>query len=359
MPQACSGNLTEGRGEMAGKPEKVPSFVRFACSELAWVLFVCVALWPAILSAQKTGAHIILGKVAGPDGRGVQVRVVLQNEIGVEMDETYSNLEGRFNFRYLEKGSYLVVVDDPSYRRAEARAEFNTTSLVASVYISLKPRASPEKRSPPFESGSSTVSINELRTKFPKKAVKQYEKGNASLQRGDAQGAIPHFEKALELAPDMYPVLNNLGNAYLQTRQMDRAEATLRKAIAADPAAVDPLVNLGHLYYETQKYGQAEEVLLRGLTKDPQATLAYFFLGLTYVRQGKLPAAIQNLQKSLIGGDPRVAQAHLILANLFMSSREFAKAREHLETYLKIRPADPQADHIREVLSQLRAESNP
>lgn len=330
-----------------------------ARSGVAWVLFVCMALWPAILPAQKTGAHIILGKVVGPDGRGVQVRVVLQNEIGIVIDEIYSNSEGHFDFRYLEKGSYLVVVDDPSYRRAETRTDFNTTSLVASVNISLKPHDSPEKRSPPFESGSSTVSLKELRSKYPKKAVREYEKGNASLQHGDAKVAIPHYEKALKLAPEMYPVLNNLGNAYLQVRQMDQAEATFRKAIAADPAAVDPVLNLGHLYYETQNYRQAEEVLLRALNKDPHVALAYFFLGLTYVRLGKSQAAIENLQKSLIGGDPRVAQAHLILANFFMRSRDFAKAREHLETYLKVQPGDPQADHIREVLSQLKAESKP
>jgi Tfp pilus assembly protein PilF len=98
---------------------------------------------------------------------------------------------------------------------------------------------------------------------------------------------------------------------------------------------------------------------LRGLEHDPQAILAYFFLGLTYARTGRPRAAEQNLEKALIGGNPRVAQAHLILAELFMKSREFSKARQHLEVYLKIRPEDPQADHIRAVLTQLKSEANP
>jgi tetratricopeptide (TPR) repeat protein len=341
-------------------PGGVPRSVGLARSWPAWVLLINIAMCPALRAAQGAGSDTIRGKVVGPDGRGVEIRVQLQNQAGYVVDTTYSDSNGQFTFQAVHDGVYIVFADDPAYRRAEASAHVAWSVVpTADVYISLEARGSPVKSSPRFESGTSTVSVKELKAKFPKKAVKEYEKGNAKLQRGDAKGAIPHYEKALQLAPAMYPVLNNLGNAYLQTHRTDLAEATFKKAMAADPAAADPLVNLGHLYYETQKYDQAEKFLLRGLEHDPQATLAYFLLGLTEVRLRKFRAAEENLEKSLIGGNPRMAQAHLILAELFMRSREFSKARRHLETYLKIRPQDPQADHIRAILSQLKAESNP
>lgn len=322
-------------------------------------LLLCLALWPGLLVAQQHRENIIRGKIVGPDGRGVEVLVNLQTEGGYVVSTVRSNGEGHFDFRDVHYGSYTVVVDDPSYRRAEAHAQIMDLVPVAEVYITLQPRGPSVKNTPDFDSGSSTVSVKELKTKFPKKAVKEYEKGNENLQRGDAKDAVPHYEKALQIAPNMYPVLNNLGDAYLQTHRMDLAEATFEKALAADPGAAQPLVNLGHVYYETRKYDLAEKFLLRSLERDPQSSLALFFLGLTYAHTGKREAAIENLQKSLIGGNPRVAQAHLILAQLFMNSREYSKARQHLEAYLKLRPQDPQADHIRAVLKKLKTESNP
>lgn len=345
---------------MFGRPGSVPSLFRRVRSCQVWMVILCVALWPALSAGQGTGQNTIRGKVVGPDGRGVQIKVQLQNQAGYVVDMVYSDSDGQFVFRAVHDGTYIVLVDDPSYRRVEAPARVIWTVVpVADVYISLESRGSPVKSLPRFESGSRTVSVKELKARFPKKAVKEYEKGNMKLQRGDAHGAIPHYQKALALAPDMYPVLNNLGNAYLQTHRMDLAEAAFKRAMAADPGAADPLVNLGHLYYETRKYDQAEKFLLRGLDHDPQAALAYFFLGLTYVRVGKLRAAAQNLERALASGNPRVVQAHLILAELFIKSREFSKARQHLEIYLKIRPQDPQADHIRAVLTELKAEANP
>lgn len=345
---------------MFGSPGRIANLIRHHCPWPAWMLLLGLAASPVLWAAQGSGQNTIRGKVAGPHGRGVEVKVQLQNQAGYVVDLTYSNSDGQFAFRAVHDGTYIVLVDDPSYRRAEVSARVIwTISPVADVYLPLEARDSHVQSSPRFDGGSSTVSVKELKAKFPKKAVKQYEKGNARMQRGDAPGAIAHYQKALEIAPRMYPVLNNLGNAYLQTGQMDQAEVAFRKALATDATSAEACINLGHLYYETRHNAEAEKFLLRGLEHDPQAALGYFFLGLTYVRLGKIQEARKNLEKSLIGGNPRVAQAHLILAELFMKAHEFAQARKQLETYLEIRPQDPQADHIRAVLSQLKAESNP
>jgi len=255
-------------------------------------------------------------------------------------------------------GVYHVIVDDDRYKRGEVSARVeNTVVSMDFVFLSLESRVASTPTSPPYADGSTAVSIKELKANYPKEAVKQYEKGNSKMQHGDLEGAIEHLEKAVALAPGMYPAMNNLGTAYLQARQMDKAEAIFEKALAANPNSADSYVNLGHLYFETHQYPQAEKSLLRGLERNPGAALAYFFLGLTYERMGKLPEAEMNLQKALVQNDPAVAMAHLVLADLYMRTDRQGKAREQLETFLKDRPNDPQADHARQILARLKTQS--
>jgi tetratricopeptide (TPR) repeat protein len=325
---------------------------------LASGMFVCVFLSPACLWGQGTGTNTIHGKVAGPRGRPVEVKVQLQNQSGYVADTVYSDSEGGFTFQSVQDGVYHVIVDDPRYRRAEASARVAANLYpITDVFISLELRSGSSPTPPEHQGGPHTVSVQELRQKFPKKAVQEYEKGNKKLEHGDVAGAISHFEKAVALAPGMCPALNSLGNAYLETHRTADAEGAFRRAMSADPDAPDAYVNLGHAYYEMHKYDQAEDFLSRGLKRDPNAAVAYFFLGLTEMRTGKNNAGERDLKHALGLNDPGVVTAHLILANLYLETHRATQAREQLESFLKIRPQDPQAGHIREVLARLKAES--
>jgi tetratricopeptide (TPR) repeat protein len=325
---------------------------------LASGMFVCAFLSPACLWGQGTGVDTIRGKVAGPRGRPVGVKVQLQNEAGYVVDTVYCDAEGGFTFQAVHDGAYHVFVDDPRYQRSEASARVEATFYpIADVFIPLEARSASSSVAPEYSGGPHTVSVRELSQKFPKQALREYEKGNKNFERGDMKGAIAHFEKAVALAPQMVPALNNLGNAYLQTHRTADAEAVFRKAVTADPDAPDAYVNLGHAYYEMRKYDQAEDFLSRGLQRDPNAAVAYFFLGLTEMRTGKNNAGERDLKRALGLNDPGVVTAHLILANLYLETHRVTQAREQLESFLKSRPQDPQAGHIREVLARLKAES--
>lgn len=64
--------------------------------------------------------------------------------------------------------------------------------------------------------------------------------GTVLAKQGDYQGAIPYYERALQLAPDQPSVVNNLAMALVADGQAAKAEPLLRQA-AADPDA-DPRV---------------------------------------------------------------------------------------------------------------------
>jgi len=64
--------------------------------------------------------------------------------------------------------------------------------------------------------------------------------GTVLAKQGDYQGAIPYYERALQLAPDQPSVVNNLAMALVADGQAGKAEPLLRRA-AAHPDA-DPKV---------------------------------------------------------------------------------------------------------------------
>lgn len=341
---------------MLGKPRDAAmarTVIRFGAG-LGIVLCLLTAGLPA--GGQGTGQNVIRGKVLGPDGHHldrieVNLRLVTRNIISTALTDS----KGDFDFKYVADGNYLVTIDSDEYQPAVVTARVAWPLYpVANVLVSLVANSSSQKTAPTgFRKNSPTISIEELNARFPKKAVKEYERGNSEMQRGKIEVAILRYENALTIAPAMYPALNNLGNAYLRAGQLPKAETVFRRALSADPQAAEPCVNLGHLFYEQKRYDEAEKFLLQGLERSPQSALGHFLLGSTYARLGDAKKAETNLREALDEDEPEVAMAHLELANLYLNTNRLRGAREHLEAFLRVRPQDPQAEHVRQILARL------
>lgn len=322
-------------------------------------LALCVLTSGTSSRGQGTGPDTIRGKVSGPDGRPVEVEVKLRTVARNVVNSAYTSSNGEFTFQAVADGVYYVSVESDLYQPAEVvtRVEWSANPWAnVDIILAARPSQTPKAQSG-YRHNSHTISIQELRAKFPRKAVKEYEKGNEQMKHGEREAAIRSYRKATALAPGLYPALNNLGNAYLEGKQMPEAEEVFRQALAADPEGAEPYINLGHLYYESRRYGEAEKFLLRGLDRSSDSALGYFFLGSTYARLGNLREAETNLKKALSLDDPRVAVAHLELANIYVRTNHQRHALEELEAFLKKRPQDPQAEQIRRTLARLKNQS--
>lgn len=328
---------------------------------LAWCLAAMAALFcagRAAVPGDGYGSNTIVGRVSGPGGNFVKnLEVRLQSQSGVPLDYVYTDDKGEFSFRGVQDGAYHVIIDDARFRRSDVVTEVRAVyDPVQHIYISLESRGDSPKTPAPFAGVSQTVSVQELKKRYPDKAVKEYARGNEKLARGDLKGAIAAFEKAVALAPEMYPALGNLGNAYLQSGRLPDAESAFEKALKANPDSADSYVNLGHVYFEMHKYNEAAKALSRAVQQDPNKALAYFFLGMTNIGTGKTREAETNLKRALDLNETEVATAHLVLANLYLKTQRVPQAREQLEGFLKVRPQDAQANHVRDVLARLKTE---
>ena len=342
---------------MGDSPRERSWATRLACCLL--VLVPLAGAGNAVLFGDGYGSNTVTGRVAGPDGRFVEnIEVRLQTQSGVPVDFEYTDAEGEFVFRGVRDGVFHVVIDDARFQPASVTAHVSENiEPLQRVFLSLKARDDSPKAPAPFASGSQTVSVEELQKRYPEKAVKEYTRGNEKMLRGDLKGAIAAFEKAVALAPEMYPALSNLGNAYLQSGRLPDAESAFQNALKANPDAAESYVNLGHVYFEMHKFGEATASLNQGLKRDPNDALGYFFLGMTDIGMGKGREAESNLKRALGLKEFEVATAHLALANLYLKTQRVAEAREQLEQFLHVRPQDPQSSHIRDVLARMKTEA--
>jgi len=320
-----------------------------------WIMLLGLAA-PLPVRAQGIGQNTIRGKVTGPDGGAVEVEVKLLEVTRTVIASTRSDSNGGFTFQAVADGVYFVTVDSDAYQHAEVSTHVEwPVNPSSDAFISLTPRV-PSKPGPPngYRSGAKAISIQALQARFPKQAVKAYEKGNAEAARGNREAAIRSYQRALALAPRMYPALNNLGNAYLQGKEMVKAEAAFREAMILEPAEGEPYINLGHLRFENKQYEEAEQFLSRGLVLSPDSSMGLFFLGSTYARLENWERAESNLQKALAGNDPAIAVAHLELANVYLKTHRRTRALREFDAFLKESPQGPLAGQVRQALARLK-----
>jgi tetratricopeptide (TPR) repeat protein len=284
------------------------------------------------------------------------------NARGASINSAYADDQGRFGFYSLPGGAYSIVIKDDDYDPVEEDVILNlAVSTTAFARITLTPKSERKASDTAGRvpgSNPNVVDLAEYTRKFPKKVVKEYEKGlDASLQ-SQPDVAMRHFQKAIELAPHFYPAHNELGRIYMARSEFDSAQNEFREAIRLNQSDAEAHLNLGNVFLLTRKYDDALRNVEEGLRREPNSGFGQFILGSIYERTGKTAEAEHALRQALVL-DPTMTKVHLELVNLYLGAGKKAEARSELKAFLKDFPNDPFAPKAREVLDKLGADSTP
>jgi len=125
---------------------------------------------------------------------------------------------------------------------------------------------------------------------------------SARAQQQKHADAIPHFQRAVELAPKNADALGGLGQSLLAVGKAADAERALRAAIEArrDP---NTLIALGFALSQQKKAGSALDVFLAVLADDPSSPPALFGAGSANEDLGRKEQAIE-LYRRLLAIEP-------------------------------------------------------
>jgi cytochrome c-type biogenesis protein CcmH/NrfG len=329
------------------------------------LLILLASAVPTLLPAQGSGSspigtggsHRVQGHIYLPSGRAADgpIQVKLQS-FGAGDLSVMASGDGSFTFSSLAPGNYTVIVDAGKEFKVATESVFidtdaNTSRAVGrthTVLIHLQPNRDRER--------DSSVSVVDVTlAAVPEEARKLYEKGLALSRAGDTKKAIDNFKSAVAQYPDFIQALDELGVQYLKTGQADKAAESLTAAVKLSPDAFRPNLNLGIALLEMKRFEAAESQLKNAIRSNAASPAAHMYLGIALIGVKKSTEAQPELEAAVNSNAPEVAKAHYYLGGIYWANREYGRAADELETYLKLVPKAPEADKVRPTIKELRS----
>ena len=300
------------------------------------------------------GRSTIQGRVFFPSGRSVDQRLkVTLTTVAIAEVVTYSDDSGAFSFRRLANGTYTVVVDaGKEYLPARETVVIaeptrrGGSGSVFSVQIQLQLRGNERNKAALLDAALAAV---------PKPARDEYQKALQAEQEGDSKKAVEHLKNAVNLFPEFMLAYNEMGVQYFRLGQLDGAAEALARAVRIDPNAFSPRLNYGVVLFYKNQFQEANAQLTRSVEMNETSARAHFFRGRTLIRMREFSTAEKDLLRAVaLGGSPDINEAHRFLGGIYREQKNYARAVEELETYLKLVSNTRDADQIRQIIKELR-----
>jgi protein O-GlcNAc transferase len=189
----------------------------------------------------------------------------------------------------------------------------------------------------------------------PKPALERYDKALNLARAGDSKAAIEELKGAISLYAEFALAYNEIGAQYLKLGQLEQALEALRSAVKLAPEAFNPRLNYGIALLNKKEFSQAETELRRALKKNDSSPTAHMYLGMSLISLRKLDEAEKELQRAVTLGGDQIGLAHYYLGGIYWGRREYRRAADELETYLKLAPQAPDAERVRNTIKELRS----
>lgn len=302
------------------------------------------------------GVNTISGMILVSTGGRFERRVSIRLQSMTKGDRlTMSDEYGNFVFRGLPPGDYNVVIDKEK--------DFEPFVQVVSI---IQPRGMPPQLynlSVRLVHKTATVGksgvINADIANVPKPALALYNKAIELAKNGDRLGAIKQLQAAIAEYADFMLAYNEMGVEYLRLNELAKADEALQSALKIDPKAYMPLMNRAIVLFTMKRYNDAEPLLRTVVEMKGDQAVGHYFLGQTMANLGKFEEAEKELAISVRLGGDEMKEAHRLLAILYSVKGDKKRAADELETYLRLAPTTPDAEHLRTVIRQLKGLETP
>lgn len=298
------------------------------------------------------GKHTIQGYIYLPvqpqGGVAIKVRLDSTNSTGLSV---VADADGAFTFRNLEPGPYYMTVDAgkdfevfKDTINIDREISQNPRTLTVPVYLRLKPNS-------PLNTGTVDASLANV----PKPALERYEKGRELARAGNSKAAVEELKGAISLYAEFALAYNEIGVQYLKLGQLEQAIESLRSAVKFAPEAFSPRLNFGIALLNKKEFSQAESELRRALKKNESSPTAHMYLGMSLISLRKHDEAENELRRAITLGGDQMSLAHRYLGGIYWSKREYKRAADELETYLRLNPQAADAERVQNTIKELRS----
>ncbi len=177
------------------------------------------------------------------------------------------------------------------------------------------------------------VSVREL--SIPEKARSLYLKAEKKLSKGEIEKGIALLESAVNLAPHFVGAINRIGTVFHMQKDFAKSEQYFREALEVDPNAYAPLVNLGGSLLAVGKLEEALAINQHAVTVRPRDALANAQLGVSYLSLKNDAKAEEYLIRTKELDPLHFTYPQLALAGIYTRQNKLALVVQELREFLR------------------------
>lgn len=344
-------------------PEPAAPFALFA------LLLVALAV-PGAASAQVGGTdssgtggmHSIQGRLVGPSGRRSDLRLKVRLESsGAGNNYVFSDGNGTFRFTSLSPGSYTIIVEGGEEFETGRETVLIESSTISTsrgvvgtpferpltVQVYLRPKREGAEQTQPGVLNASLANV-------PKPALDLYNRGSEAARKNENERAADLLKLAVESYPNFPAALSELGVTYLKLKRPEKAAESLSAALKLAPEDHGTLLAYGRALLELRRPAEAEEQFRKALRKHAASPSAHLYLGMILLGRREFGEAERELREATGAGGGEAARAHYYLGGLYWELKQYKRAADELESYLKLTPSAPDAERLRATIKALR-----
>jgi tetratricopeptide (TPR) repeat protein len=283
----------------------------------------------------------------------VNAVVFLQAALTPFSTHTDAGLDGKFKFKGVRQGAYILVVAVPRVGEVRKTIEVGpgTTDEKGILQLTLL-----------FDRNVSRdreYSVSAAELSVPNNAWQQYQKAQACLQKHDYSGAVALLKKAVEIAPQFALALTQLGTISYHERNYPDAEQYFREALRRDPGAYAPIVNLGGTLLSMGRPDEALSINQLAVRMRPDDALAQVQLGRNYFVMGDMESAEEHLRQGKTLDPAHSSSPQLTLMEIYAGRRDDEGIVRELEEFLTLHPDSKASAVLRRSLEQARRRLAP
>lgn len=243
-------------------------------------------------------------------------------------ERTVSNSDGKFEFHNVRTANYTLFVKTDN---GEIVGILAVSSAMANSPIHVQ--ITEAQKSKPV---TGTVSAVSLRHHPPKKAVQEMNASIKAANSGNKELAQEHLRAAIRIDPDFGEAHTNLGAEYTRANKLDLAYTEFAEALRIGPRGAMQYCNIAVVAAALNHREEAEDEVRKALLIDSRSPQSNFLLGRMLAPQ---PDRYDEAVKHLKLATEDIANANMILAQLYAQSGHKREAIAALQNYEQVNPA--------------------
>ena len=167
--------------------------------------------------------------------------------------------------------------------------------------------------------------------------------GAAYSRLGRYAEAVERYERALALSPSEAAIRQNLALAFYKTGELRKAAGEAARIVAVQPDNEAATLLLADCHLRLGEHDEAVRLLQREDGRPPEGRAAAYLLGTALLAAGRAGEA-QSILDGVLKEDS--AEAHVVLATLYVRDGDCAKARPEIRKALEMNPHLPFVNYL-------------